>query len=558
MRNYTLWHNPKILIFWFVPTLHFGKERVYRGEIYKTMKKTTKIISSAISLFVATMPLCGFAGEINCSLNGRNISLSGIADSDDAYVSGFILPQSKYNDKISAKDINNENVLAFSAEKNNNTFSKSLGLPEDLNAGEYVVYIFENNEKIAKNFVYCGDNLNELSAQIANMNGDQIYSAVLSNKNILGIDEKQCAAFASFIADSNKSLKDAYSEAYVVSIIKSGDTSSALACYGYAYGIDYETGYKTLKPAVKLDLDQKLKSEKITDLKSDYQRLLKDAVLSNIETKDELKELVLSGDLNLDEYNALSETNKNAVINKLFNNLPDNMENLKADFKKYCSDASSSGSSNSGNGGGGGSSGGKSSGGAMSGSALGTVSGIGKGQTPPVFSDTASHWAKAYIDTLSSKKIISGYENGMFYPDKNVTRAEFSKMIALAMDIRPDTASASVFHDVSDKDWYKPYVTAMAKNGLINGYNGFFNPDDYITREDMAVIIYRVLKYKGYAMNSETEFADIISASDYTLEAIAKLGGSRIITGSENNFRPKDMSTRAETATVLARILTAF
>ena len=518
--------------------------------------KKRKIISIIISTSVAVVPLCAFAGDVNCSINGRSLTVSGIVETEDTYVSGAIAPKLTSDGGISAEGINSGDIIAFSTEKNGETFSKNLGLSEDFKSGEYIAWVYENIDKVATGFIYCGDDLNELSEQMKEMNDEQISQAVADNKDLLGIPEGYCESFASYIIDSGKSLKEGYKEAIVVSVMKSGDVESAVKYYGADYGIDYDE-YINHKTAVKESVAKMIKNDKITNLGADYQRLLKEAVLANIETKDELREFVLSLDADFDDYEDLSEADKKTVINKLFNNMPKSVDLLIEKFEKYSADAGSDDSS-SGSGGGGSSGGRGSVGGAVAGTHVGTVSGTGDAQAVVTFGDTASHWAKEYIEMLSGKKIVAGYANGMFYPNRNVTRAEFSKMVAVAMGIEPDAVSRAMFKDVSDADWHKPYVAAMAKAGIITGYEGYFRPDDYITREDMAVIICRALTYKGTALSGTAEFADMDKASDYATEAISKLGGSKIINGSNNEYRPKDMSTRAETSAVIARILTTF
>lgn len=524
------------------------------------MKKDKRIISLIISASVAIVPVCAFAGDISCDVTGRNITLSGNIETDDEYISGFILPKDMADAEVSAENINSGDVIAFSTAGDEGTFSKTIGLPENLKSGEYIACVYENTERIVTGFIYCSDNLDNLSAQMADMTDEQIRKAVADNKELLGIPEEYCEDFASYLTASEKSLKDAYGEAVVVCLMKNGELESAVRLYGAEYGIDYESGYSALKDSVKANLADMIQKETITDIKSDYDILLKSAMLAGIETKDELKDFVLSLDADFEDYNELSDSDKKSVINKLFNNMPSDIKALTERFDAYCAEAKSDGSGSSGSGGGSssGSGGGRGSGGAAAGTHMGTVSGVNTSVENVSFGDTEAHWAREYIEALSSQKIVSGYENGMFYPDRNVTRAEFSKMVAVAMGIAPDSASASAFADVSDTDWHKPYVTAMAKNGIITGYNGYFRPDDYISREDMAVIICRTLTQKGVKLDKTVEFDDISSASDYAVDAIAKLGGSKIINGSDNKYRPKAMSTRAETAAVIARILTAF
>ena len=79
-------------------------------------------------------------------------------------------------------------------------------------------------------------------------------------------------------------------------------------------------------------------------------------------------------------------------------------------------------------------------------------------------------------------------------------------MIIKAFDLLEDSASAS-FDDVKDTEWYYPYVASAYKKGIINGVSDTnFGVALTLTREDMAVIIYRAMQFKGIVLNgNETE-----------------------------------------------------
>ncbi|WP_158582908.1 S-layer homology domain-containing protein [Lysinibacillus yapensis] len=84
-----------------------------------------------------------------------------------------------------------------------------------------------------------------------------------------------------------------------------------------------------------------------------------------------------------------------------------------------------------------------------------------------------------------------------FYPDKNVTRAELSKMISIAFNIVVDQKNAAKFRDVSSKHWAKDYIESMADTNLINGTaKNIFQPNNRVTRAQIAVILYRTLQFK--------------------------------------------------------------
>lgn len=166
--------------------------------------------------------------------------------------------------------------------------------------------------------------------------------------------------------------------------------------------------------------------------------------------------------------------------------------------------------------------------------------------TDTIFADVENHWAKDYINELSSLNIVKGYEDGTFKPDKAVTRAEFVKMIVTLLGLSEEKAD---FADVYENDWYYGVVGAASKAGLVTGDGKNFNPNAMITRQDAAVIICRALKMSG---NEETTFADNNEISDYAKNAVGALAQLGIISGYEDNtVRPLNLITRGETAKIL-------
>lgn len=174
----------------------------------------------------------------------------------------------------------------------------------------------------------------------------------------------------------------------------------------------------------------------------------------------------------------------------------------------------------------------------------------------PEFRDVPSgHWAHAAVKTLAEKSIISGDENGSFNPDHQITRAEFIKLVVMAVGADMN-AAADDFADVAADAWYKPYTRAARAFGLTEGDEAnCFNPNAYITREDMAVMLYRCYKITtdlGYALS----FDDGAAVSDYAKAAVGYLSAKQIINGVGNNsFAPKANATRAAAAQMIYNML---
>ena len=85
---------------------------------------------------------------------------------------------------------------------------------------------------------------------------------------------------------------------------------------------------------------------------------------------------------------------------------------------------------------------------------------------------------------MNKAGIVSGVSDTLFDPDRNITRAEFAAIIARALKLADKTAD---FKDVNG-EWFAPYVGACSDAGIITGYDGYFRPNDNITRQEMAVI----------------------------------------------------------------------
>jgi hypothetical protein len=121
---------------------------------------------------------------------------------------------------------------------------------------------------------------------------------------------------------------------------------------------------------------------------------------------------------------------------------------------------------------------------------------VSAAEKPPIlFNDVpASHWANAYIAKLFSKGIISGYSDGSFSPAASVTRAEFAKMVCFAMDYMLDDPAKASFSDVPYDNWAYRYIETAKSRGVITGYtDGTFGPNKKITRAEITKVIAEVL-----------------------------------------------------------------
>lgn len=168
-------------------------------------------------------------------------------------------------------------------------------------------------------------------------------------------------------------------------------------------------------------------------------------------------------------------------------------------------------------------------------------------------------WAKDAILSLADKKVISGKEAGKFYPNDNVLREEFTKMIVLAFNV-DEAVAENNFKDVNDNMWYADFIKKAYSAGIVKGYDeDTFGVGEKITREDMALMIYRGAEICGYSFETDferAEFADDANIADYAKESIYILENAGIINGTgENNFSPKQNATRAQAAKMIYGII---
>ncbi len=169
------------------------------------------------------------------------------------------------------------------------------------------------------------------------------------------------------------------------------------------------------------------------------------------------------------------------------------------------------------------------------------------------FSDVKENdWFYSYVTALASKGIITGYPDGTFAPQGNITRAEFIKLLVECMDY--DLTENAVFDDVTAKDWYYTYVSAAADNKVLSveDYGKEFKGDEKITREEVAALI---IKATGVETGKyATPYADTDDKNIVALYTICLMQGS--LDGKGNRyFYPESNITRAEVSAVFTRLL---
>ena len=463
-------------------------------------KKLLAIIVAASCITgMCSVPAFAQNGEFSaeCTVIGREFNISGTGKS--RYINAIIMPANDDVDGVTVQKLNDPQYISFSM-KNVEGFDKSFVLPAEFTDGEYKAVLWDGTDKIEIYFI---------------LGSDDFKNSIINSK------------------------------------IDNGELDAIIEKYGHQYGIDSEH-YEGLKPSVKSAVSERLASGTITDFATQYKEIIIEETFKRIETAEEVYDVLVLLETDFTYYNQLDENSQLEVLLKLLKNLPDEIDKLKSFAEKYSLDAYEEDPNSEG------------SGTRPIGPEPGNSVVIQPGAKPDAPSslpssktlgDISEHWAKDSITQLFKLGIVSGSSDGNFYPEKNITRAEFAIMIAGVTGIAPDFAATPKFSDVEKGSWYFGYVMPVYQQGIMMGCaEDMFGPGNNITRQEMAAAIYRLLDTKGIEMNDEASFDDIDRADEYARTAILKLGGAEIILGSDGNFRPDDNLTRAEASTVMLKI----
>lgn len=167
-------------------------------------------------------------------------------------------------------------------------------------------------------------------------------------------------------------------------------------------------------------------------------------------------------------------------------------------------------------------------------------------------------WYFSEIDYAVTEGLLNGTAPNQYEPNDSLTRAMFVTMLNRLLGEKVTGGKEkNSFKDVAKDAWYGKAVIWAAENGIVNGYeDGTFRPDVKISREEMCVILDRLLTALGKNVEKETlTFSDAARISAWARDSVARLVKTDIIRGQENHrFAPSSTATRAESATVLHRL----
>jgi hypothetical protein len=163
-------------------------------------------------------------------------------------------------------------------------------------------------------------------------------------------------------------------------------------------------------------------------------------------------------------------------------------------------------------------------------------------------------WYHEAVDYVLEKGIMEGNSNGTFTPDKYLTRAQLAQILYNAAG-KPEVTVENTFTDVAADKWYATAVTWAAQAGVVEGNgDGTFSPDVYIKRQDLAVMLWRYAG-KPEATLTSLSFTDAAEASDYAQAALLWAAETGIVEGNNGKLSPKGNATRAQAATMIMRYL---
>ena len=169
---------------------------------------------------------------------------------------------------------------------------------------------------------------------------------------------------------------------------------------------------------------------------------------------------------------------------------------------------------------------------------------------------TSGDWFYDAVAYVYDKGMMEGTTDTTFAPTMNLTRSMIAQVL-YNLEERPEAPGAAGFPDVAADAWYADAVNWAAARGIVKGYDtGAFGPEDSVTREQLAAILYRYAQAKGYDTTqggmAVREFSDSASISDWAQEAMAWAVNAQVLSGKGNGvLDPQGTATRAEVAQML-------
>ena len=179
-------------------------------------------------------------------------------------------------------------------------------------------------------------------------------------------------------------------------------------------------------------------------------------------------------------------------------------------------------------------------------------------EVTPSFGDIAGEWFEADVEYVAEKGLMNGVGDGsMFAPLMDTSRGMIVTIL-WRMEGQPVPKAPAAFTDVEKGAYYEQAVAWASENGIVNGYGATFGPNDNITREQFATILFRYAQFKGYdvSVGEDTNilsYADAFSISEYAIPAMQWACGAGLINGIGDTLQPAGAASRAQAAAILHR-----
>lgn len=175
------------------------------------------------------------------------------------------------------------------------------------------------------------------------------------------------------------------------------------------------------------------------------------------------------------------------------------------------------------------------------------------------FTDVSeTDWFYEDVAYVYTNNLMNGTNTTMFSPNTTTTRGMIVTIL-YRLEGEPSVSDNCHFADVKSGSYYEKAITWAAAKGIVSGYgNNQFGPDDPITREQMAVILFRYAQYKGLDVSAGEDtnilsYSDALDISEYAFPAMQWICGESILNGSDGNLMPRGGATRAQVAAILHR-----
>ena len=172
-------------------------------------------------------------------------------------------------------------------------------------------------------------------------------------------------------------------------------------------------------------------------------------------------------------------------------------------------------------------------------------------------------WYYDSVSYVAGRGIMTGMRADYFGAAEKLSRGQFATVL-YRMAGKPEVDYEDVFPDVKESDWFGVPVSWAAENGVVTGYaNGKFGPADDITREQIAVMLYRYAEYAGYDVSEKddlSKYPDKKNVSSWAKDAMEWAVGADIIQGQDGGkaLDPQGKASRAECATMVMRFMQKY